>query len=353
MFDEDAFLRAIVAAPDDCAPRLVYADWLDERSDPRAEFLRLICAWSASKNQSANPRLDALRQTLDSGWVLTVQFPTPFVHPEYAIIREVASGAATTIYEAVNTHPNLAGRRVALRILRHRNGDEQFTRACEVQAALEHPNIPRLFEVGDCSGRLYAARHFVDGADLLESIGHGMPVLEVARILTAIASALGHAHTLGVVHGYVHPRHFLLGQSSSVWLIGFGEFPPGQFEVFGNPLHLAPEQFEAAATPTPQTDVYQLAECAIWLLTGQHPFRTIPGQQMTSAKQTLHPWTTDRDFTDRLPAGTGLVVRRAMAPNPTDRYGTPIEFAREFTAAVQRWFARPWWRFWWDHQRGG
>jgi serine/threonine protein kinase len=188
----------------------------------------------------------------------------------------------------------------------------------------------------------------VDGVDLHPGTRRPTSALEVARIVTTIASALGHCHSRGLVHGYVHPRHLLLGQPNSLWLIGFGEFPPGVYEVVGNPLHHAPEQFEfdPGARLTPQTDVYQLAECAFWFLTGHHPFQFVSGLQMPAAKRTLHPWTSDRGLIDHLPAGTEPVLRRAMQPDPVDRYPTPTEFAEAFTAAVRRGLARPWWRFW-------
>ena len=45
MTHDDAFLQAIIENPDDDAPRLLYADWLEERGDPRGEFIRVQCAW--------------------------------------------------------------------------------------------------------------------------------------------------------------------------------------------------------------------------------------------------------------------------------------------------------------------
>jgi uncharacterized protein (TIGR02996 family) len=74
---EDAFLRAILADPDDEAPRLIYSDWLDERGDPRAEFLRLECRLRALSVASAeyrplHQRLTALGGLPDVRWVAAV-----------------------------------------------------------------------------------------------------------------------------------------------------------------------------------------------------------------------------------------------------------------------------------------
>ncbi len=76
---DDAFLRAIAAAPDDTAPRLVYADWLDERDDPRAEFIRLQTAMDAlpvSGEEYAARRLrrEALRAEIDPAWLAAMGY---------------------------------------------------------------------------------------------------------------------------------------------------------------------------------------------------------------------------------------------------------------------------------------
>src|SRR5690349_6519973 len=75
MTDEDAFIQAIVANPDDRTAKLVYADWLDERSDPRAEFLRLHArlgelAPDHPEFAHLTARLDALEDAVPEHWLL-------------------------------------------------------------------------------------------------------------------------------------------------------------------------------------------------------------------------------------------------------------------------------------------
>jgi uncharacterized protein (TIGR02996 family) len=344
MSDEDAFLQAIRDAPADAAPRLVYADWLEERGDPRAEYLRLVSNSAASPEELwTNPRLHELRRTLDPQWIMRLDWSGLFVHqPPYKIIRGIADGDLTHVLEATR----LPGpRRVTLKILRSEANAEQFLNTCRIHAWLRHPHIPDIYEMGRApSGQHYAVRQFVDGEDLGQNIGRALRTpAEVANIVTTIAGALGHCHTVGHVHGYVHPRHVLLGGDGTIWLIGFGEFTSESW--IGNPLHLAPEQFETDGALSPQTDVYLLAETAVWLLTGQHPFRYIPGSEMLAAKRSLHPWN-DRGLAETLPPGTESILRRAMSPNPNNRHPTPGEFAEAFAAAVARGASRPRWRFW-------
>lgn len=74
MSDEQAFLRAVFANPAETALRLVYADWLEERGDPRGAYLRLLCTaadptGNAVERDTAVARLEELRPTLDPRWV--------------------------------------------------------------------------------------------------------------------------------------------------------------------------------------------------------------------------------------------------------------------------------------------
>jgi uncharacterized protein (TIGR02996 family) len=78
--DDEAFIRAIVATPGDDAPRLVYADWLDERGDPRRAYLRASVAWSRRLHQvetreKAERQLRHVSRSLDSVWVARVTVP--------------------------------------------------------------------------------------------------------------------------------------------------------------------------------------------------------------------------------------------------------------------------------------
>src|SRR5262245_55358117 len=101
MSDEDAFLRAIAAGPGDAAPRLVYADWLEEHGDPRAEYLRVIYNAANPKELGTNPRFQELRRSLDPEWIMRLEWPGFSIHqPPYKIIRRMADGALTHVLEA-------------------------------------------------------------------------------------------------------------------------------------------------------------------------------------------------------------------------------------------------------------
>jgi uncharacterized protein (TIGR02996 family) len=74
MSEEDGFIRAILAAPNDPVPRLIYSDWLEERGDVRAEYLRVLCAVDAlapadETSDTMLLRLEAIQETIDPCWI--------------------------------------------------------------------------------------------------------------------------------------------------------------------------------------------------------------------------------------------------------------------------------------------
>jgi serine/threonine protein kinase len=263
----------------------------------------------------------------------------------YEIVREVARGTYAAVYEARDTHPKLHDRRVALRVLRDGSHSEHFIRAARLHAGLKHPRIPALHEVGEAKGQLYCARSFVEGDDLRSSMHNQCPSIEeVLRFAGDVADALACAHGRGVVHGFVHPCHVLLGQDGSAWLIGFGEFPPPAHEVFGNPLHLAAEQFSSGEL-TPATDVYCLGETCFWLLCGQHPFHQIQATDLQAAKNSGHFTRGIRKSRPEISPAIEQVLLRGLSPDPTARYRSPAEFVAALVEARSA-GKRAWWRLW-------
>jgi serine/threonine-protein kinase len=250
----------------------------------------------------------------------------------YEIVREVARGNYAAVYEARHTYV-LPERRIALRVLSHKYFASHFMWAAKLNAWLDHPRIPALLDVGETAGRRYWARCFIEGDDLQNGIGGpGRNVEEVLRIIADMASALDCAHERGVVHGYVHPRHILLGTNGPGWLIGIGEYPPPSPELLGNPLHFAPEQFDAR-TVTPASDIYCLSETCFWLLCGRHPFHGFRTTELLEAKRSGRLARELRVIRPDISPGVEEVLLQAMAPDPGARYATPGEFARALLAA--------------------
>jgi serine/threonine-protein kinase len=257
---------------------------------------------------------------------------TSFSHPHYRIVRELARGSFTMMYEAESTLPTLAGRRVALKMLRHREHVAWFYRIARTTASLGHPGIVSCLELGETYGQLYMVLEFVPGADLLQQI-HSVgpwPLTEVVHLVRRIANALDYTHGRGVIHGHLHPKHILLAADRSPRLTGFGAYPLDTDMVFGNPLHLAPEQIYGQGPWTTQTDVYALAETAFWILTGSHPFNT----EEMMVRKTLPPFPSVRELRPDLSPAVDAVLQRGMTPQPAYRFDSASEFAEALALAA-------------------
>jgi serine/threonine protein kinase len=262
--------------------------------------------------------------------------PNATCFPRYDVLREVAQGVYTTVYEARHKHPKLSERPIALKVLRHRRHAEHFLRMARVNAALDHSHVPSLYEVAETSGQLYMARMFVQGDDLQNGIADASRnALQVVTIIGQVAASLDYAHGRGVVHGLVHPRHILLASDGTAWLIGFGEYPPAEGAALGNPLHLAPEQLEAKGKATPASDVYALAETALWMLSGSHPFARLSGNKLLTTKRAGQLRRCDSGARSAFPPAVEQVLCRGMAVNPLDRFPKPVEFALALATAAQ------------------
>lgn len=260
--------------------------------------------------------------------------PEPDRSGNYEIIRKLADGNYSFVYEARHISPQLRDRPITLKIMRDARMYKRLMHSAQIAAALRHPRIPALYSVEGDSNSLYLVRKFIDGDDLQNGIRDArLTYTEVAGIVTEAGVALDYAHACGIVHGYVHPRHLIWGNDESTWLIGFGEYPYPPDMIFGNPLHLAPEQFLNNCVLTPATDTYALCECATWLLTGCHPFGNVFGSELLAAKQSVLSSNVEL-----LPGkikwrALERVLRRGLAPNPNDRYQSAFEFAAAFRSA--------------------
>ncbi len=131
----------------------------------------------------------------------------------YRIIRLLGSGGMGEVYLA--QHPRLP-RRDALKLLPHDwSADAEyrarFNREADLASTLWHPHIVGVHDRGEEDGQLWISMDFVDGLDaarlLAERYPAGMPDEEVARIVTAVASALDYAHRQGLLHRDVKPAN--------------------------------------------------------------------------------------------------------------------------------------------------
>src|SRR3954469_15835180 len=160
---------------------------------------------------------------------------------------------------------------------------ERFQREAEAVAALRHPNVVQIHDVGDTDGRPYFTMEFVEGGSLADELnGVPRPGPQAAALVATLAGAVEVAHRGGIVHRDLKPANVLLTADGTPKISDFGlarrlgggagVTRPGL--ALGRPSYMAPEQAEDKPDAVgPVADVYALGAILYELLTGRPPFR--------------------------------------------------------------------------------
>ena len=261
----------------------------------------------------------------------------------YQVVRKLGAGGMANVYLAEDQE---LGRRVAIKILNDRHaGDDQFVerfrREAKNAAALSHPNIVSIYDRGEAEGTYYIAMEFLDGRSLKELIvGRGpAPVTVSVEYARQILQALRFAHRHGIVHRDIKPHNVLVDAEGRVKVTDFGIARAGTSQmteagsIVGTAQYLSPEQARGAAVDQ-RSDVYSLGIVLYELLTGTLPFNGDTPVEIAMKHLSTVPEPPSTRRPD-VPRDLDLIVMRALAKDPADRY----QSAEEMDADLER-FAR-------------
>ena len=239
-------------------------------------------------------------------------------------------------------------RKVAIKVL-HEDlgaavGAERFRREIQIATSLTHPHILTLYDSGEAAGSLYYVMPFIEG----ESLRHRMdrekqlPIDQALKITGEVASALGYAHRKGIVHRDIKPENILLedghaivadfGIARAVMADSGGALTKTGMSL-GTPTYMSPEQAFAEKDIDGRSDMYSLACVLYEMLTGEPPF-TGPNAQAIMARHSMSEVPSMKIVRATVPDEVELVVEKALAKSPADRYATIEEFAQELEECV-------------------
>jgi len=289
-------------------------------------------------------RVDFRRNSGSTVWSLgrLSQQEFPFDLGPYELLSEIDRGGMGIVFKA---RDKSLGRLVALKVVRAGElaTDEELQRfrvEAEATAAVQHPNIVPIYEVGEVHSLIYFTMALVDGDDLARTIRERkLAPREVARIVIKVTDAVAAAHRFGIIHRDLKPSNILVDASGEPYLIDFGlaKFDAHERgftqtgQILGTPAYMPPEQANGRRGHTPQVDIYSLGAVLYAAVTGQPPFSgPTPFDVLLQVidREPPAPQKLNKD----VPRPLALIIKRAMAKNPTDRYAT----AEELKADLQR-----------------
>lgn len=253
----------------------------------------------------------------------------------YEVIERVGDGGMASVYRGTDMvlrrdvaikvmHPHLASRQDAR---------ARFTREAQNIARLKHPNIVDVydFSVGS-EEESYLVTEFVHGETLTSFVSAHGPFLPQAAALVchAMAGAMSHAHTAGLIHRDIKPDNLMISRDGQLKLMDFGIATAVDMEgmtatgaIVGSPAHMAPEQIEGEE-PDPRCDIFASGIVLYFLVTRRLPFQAANAQALF--RQILegiyepaarHNPAVDRHF--------DAIIQQCLARHKADRYATAAD----------------------------
>ncbi|GIG89099.1 hypothetical protein Pen02_40350 [Plantactinospora endophytica] len=264
--------------------------------------------------------------------------PGVVLNDRYLLGDRVATGGMGDVWSGTDT---LLKRRVAVKVLLPALVSDtefitRFRTEARLMAALRHPGIVGVYDYGEdavVDGRRvdYLVMEFIDGMSLSKRIKAAgrLDVAETLSVLAQAAQALHVAHRASIVHRDVKPSNLLVQPDGSVVLVDFGVARStnmtsitGTNIVLGSAHYMAPEQI-AGRPVSAATDVYALGAVAYACLTGRPPFTGGNPLHIVTRHLEEAPPALPAD----VPVPVAMLVGRALAKEPADRYPSAAAFA--------------------------
>jgi hypothetical protein len=266
----------------------------------------------------------------------------------------IGRGGMGEVYRAV--HVGL-DRTVALKVVAPDLAEEEgirerFRRECRLAAAIDHPAAIPIYDSGEDDGRLYVTMRLVQGPDLGRQVRREGPLSPewAAELSARAAEALHAAHAHGLVHRDVKPANLLLEAAGDDMRVFVGDFglakllddstgPTKTGTWLGTVDYAAPEALSGGIAG-PAVDVYGLGGVLYTALTGRAPYvrDTLSGVMWAHAND---PPPSLGDLRHPSTEALDAVIQRAMAKEPSARYGSGAELAAALRAAVPNGERRP------------
>lgn len=274
---------------------------------------------------------------------------------KYELLSRIGSGGMAEIYKARVTGPHefeklLVVKKILPAFARNRAFVRMLIAEAKVSSLLQHANIVQIYELGEIEGQYYIAMEYVDGADLLRILtqctrrNQRVPTELVLYIVSEVCKGLAYAHAatdsrgrpLHVIHRDVSPSNVLVSYEGEVKIMDFGvaradverasQSNQGQAgrTLKGKLGYMSPEQVQGHPIDH-RSDIFSLGVVLFEALTLKRLFvgRTDTETLLNIRDARIEPKLQRHRY---IPEGIQAILRRALAPDPRDRYRTATDF---------------------------
>src|SRR2546423_12177367 len=269
----------------------------------------------------------------------TADLPAGIAVPGFEILGELGRGGMGVVYKAKQDGLN---RLVALKMVlsgAHAGPSERerFRTEAEAAAALQHPNIVQIYEVGEQDGHPYCALEFCPGGSLADRLrGNPLPPREAARLIEQIARGVHCAHAAGIVHRDIKPGNVLLTADGTPKVTDFGLAKrtggsdlTATGAILGTPAYMAPEQAQGHGKDAgPAADLYALGAILYECLTGGPPFRAATPLD-TLVQVVEHTPTPPQMLNPKVDADLATICLKCLEKDPARRYASADALAED------------------------
>jgi serine/threonine-protein kinase len=221
------------------------------------------------------------------------------------------------------------GQSVALKFLPHSVALspamlEQFHGEVRVARQVSHPNVCRVYDIGEAEGMPFISMEYVDGEDLsslLRRIGR-LPSERGVEIARRICAGLAAAHAKGVIHRDLKPQNIMMNRRGEIFIMDFGLAAiavqlSGAEARSGTPAYMAPEQ-QKGTEVTAKSDIYALGLVLFEVFTGRRPFEADSIQKLM-IQQEASQFSAMSAAAPELDPAVEKVIRRCLYPDPSKR----------------------------------
>ncbi len=285
--------------------------------DAPADFTQTVASRITGTSRTSSPSHEATEGRFAPGTML---------NGRYRVIALLGKGGMGEVYRATDL---TLGQSVALKFLPTLAGGdprtlERFHNEVRIARQVSHPNVCRVYDIGEAEGMVYLSMEYVDGEDLstlLRRIGR-LPSDKATEIARKICAGLAAAHDRGVIHRDLKPHNVMLDRRGEVLICDFGlaalpdQINPAEFKQ-GTPAYMAPEQIKGTGV-TAQSDIYSLGLVLYELYTGKRPY-TGKNMQELLAQQEAMSMTSMTSHAQDIDPAVENIIKRCLDPDPARR----------------------------------